>query len=86
MILIMIQFKTDTKKSAFLTILFFFNHKLAFAEWIIVLIVLGILLVIGIIVGLIVFKRRRAEQKRKKIKEEEDSRFGGPIGDVRLVS
>ena len=50
------------------------------------LIVLGILLAIGIIVGLIVFKRRRAEQKRKKIKEEADGRFGGPIGDVRLVS
>ena len=47
---------------------------------------LGTLLVIGIIVGLIVFKRRRAEQKNKKIKEEDDGRSGGPIGDVRLVS
>ena len=47
---------------------------------------LGILLVIGIIVGLIVFKRRRDEQKRKKLKEEEDGRFGGLSGDVRLVS
>ena len=47
---------------------------------------LGILLVLGIIVGLIVFKRRRDEQKRKKLKEEEDGRFGGLSGDVRLVS
>ena len=41
----------------------------------------GTLLVIGIIVGLIVFKRRRAEHE-----EEDDGRLGGPIGDVRLVS
>lgn len=70
-----------------------FNEEMAyetlappFAKWIIVLIVLGILLVIGIIVGLIVFTRRRAEQRRKKLKEEEDGRFGGLSGDVRLAS
>ena len=47
---------------------------------------LGILLVTGIIVGLIVFTRRRAEQRRERAQEEEDGRFGGLSGDVRLVS
>lgn len=46
---------------------------------------LAVLLVLGIIVGLIVWKRRREEQRREQLEGEEDNRFGGLAGDVRMV-
>lgn len=56
-----------------------------FAKWIIAVIVLAIVLVLGIIVGVIICMRKRAEERRRKLEEEEGPRFGGLVGDVRMV-
>ena len=43
----------------------------AFAWWIIVLAVLGVLLILGILIGIIIYRRRRARDRR----EQTEARF-----------
>jgi len=36
-------------------------------------------------VGVVICMRKRAEERRRKLEEEEGARFGGLVGDVRMV-